>query len=180
MLRHVAATGRRIRDHSIATPTITKRYATTWNRPSANVFASSPPTVVAGYRPVDVSRWCHCKIWCRTMPSIAPPSPTPSSVAGRAIGRRSSARAMQALLSGGRCGQTFRWLVDGLEGVRSATDRPGAAEAHAVARPQQRVDEVPLRLDPLGRDVDEHVAVAVDLRPVDVRVRVDQLALDLG
>ena len=41
--------------------------------------------------PSLVSMWCHCRIWCSTMPSKKPPRPMPRKMPGRVSGRTSSA-----------------------------------------------------------------------------------------
>ena len=70
----------RIADASSQTPAKAHSHAATWKRPSQSVFASRPATVVAGWSPVDVSMWCHWRIWCSTIPSTKPPKPMPSRI----------------------------------------------------------------------------------------------------
>src|SRR3954471_12942534 len=71
---------------TVAAPT--KAQVARWKNPSASVFVSRPASVVIGCPVVDVSMWCHCRIWCRPMPSRKPPSPSPSRRPG-ARGARS-------------------------------------------------------------------------------------------
>ena len=61
-------------------PASTSSHVPTWKSPSANVFSSSPATV-----PVDcswLSMWCHCRIWCSTMPSTKLAEPQAQQQAG--------------------------------------------------------------------------------------------------
>ena len=71
-----------------------------WKNPSARVLASSPATVVLGYSPVPVSRWCHWRTWWSTMPSMNPPSPRPRMKAGARGGRDGTGRALPCAMAG--------------------------------------------------------------------------------
>src|SRR5215218_7573372 len=63
----------------------TKHHVATWKKPSASVLACSPDTVSIGS--LWLTMWCHCRIWCSTMPSTNPPRPIPYMRPGAREGR---------------------------------------------------------------------------------------------
>jgi hypothetical protein len=66
---------RRDARHRTIRPSTTKMYVAAWKSPSQRVLIFRFSTLVGG-SPASVSIWCHCKSWCRTMPSKKPPRPS--------------------------------------------------------------------------------------------------------
>src|SRR5215210_5598719 len=144
--------------HSAVVPTATKIQVAAWKRPSASVLASSPATVVAGLPLVDVSMWCHWRIWCSRIPSTKPPRPMPR--------RKPGARGMGGGLPRGPGPDSDLVALQELAADDHALDLRGAL----ADQQQRRVAVEPLDL----------VLLRVAVAAVDAEGVLDDLLAGLG
>ena len=71
--------------HSRYRPTTISSQVAAWKSPFHKVLSSSEATLVIGklaWTPWSVPMWCHCRIWCKRIPSSSPPRPRPRSNPG--------------------------------------------------------------------------------------------------